>query len=120
MKSSLVKPNMSTDALQAYRPAPVSLIISMNSWMGGMSSAVHLLLHHVGGDGRHAGKAADQGGHVHAGVADGGDLDVLDALGVDGVEAEEREEQVGLDALGAGAVGHDQRRGRCPRGSPWR
>ena len=29
---------------------------------------------------------------------------------VDDVEAEEREEEIGLDALGAGAVGHDQRR----------
>ena len=45
---------------------------------------------------------------MQAGVADGGDLDVLVALLVDGVEPEEREEQVGLDALGAGAVGHDQ------------
>ena len=98
----------------------MSLIISMNSWIGRDVERRHLLLHHVGGDGRHAGEAADEGGHVHAGVADGGDLDVLDALGVDGVEAEEGEEQVGLDAFGAGAVGHDQRRGRCPRGSPWR
>ena len=38
---------------------------------------------------------------MHAGVANGRDLDVLDALGVDRVQPEEREEQVGLDAFGA-------------------
>src|ERR1017187_3128390 len=45
---------------------------------------------------------------VQAGVADCGDLDVLVAFPVDGVEAEEGEEQVGLDAFGPSAVGHDQ------------
>src|SRR6516162_3560394 len=38
MKSSLVRPNRSTEAWQAYRPAPVSAIISRNSGIGGMSS----------------------------------------------------------------------------------
>jgi hypothetical protein len=56
----------------------------------------------VGHDGRDAGQAAGQGGQVKAGVADSGQLDVLVALLVDGVEAEEGEEQVGLDALGPG------------------
>ncbi len=30
---------MSTEASHAYIPAPVSPIISMNSWLGGMSSS---------------------------------------------------------------------------------
>ena len=66
------------------------------------------------------GRPPTSGGHVHARVADGGHLDVVVALGVDGVEAEEGEEEVGLDALGAGAVGHDQARGRRRRVIPWR
>jgi hypothetical protein len=41
---------------------------------------------------------------VQAGVADGGELDVLVPGLVDGVEPEKGEEQVRLDALGAGAV----------------
>ena len=45
---------------------------------------------------------------MHAGVADGRDLDLLVAVLADRVEAEEGEEEVGLDALHAGAVGHDQ------------
>jgi len=45
---------------------------------------------------------------VHARVADGGDLDLRVAVGADRVEAEEGEEEVGLDAFHAGAVGHDQ------------
>ena len=54
------------------------------------------------------GSAAGPGGQVQAGVADGGELDVLVPGLVDGVQAEEGEEEVRLDALGAGAVGHDQ------------
>jgi hypothetical protein len=45
---------------------------------------------------------------VHAGVADGGDLDLLVPVLADCVEAEEGEEEVGFDAFHAGAVGHDQ------------
>ena len=47
---------------------------------------------------------------MQAGVADRGELDVLVPGLVDGIQAEEREEEVRFDALGAGAVGHDQRR----------
>jgi len=54
------------------------------------------------------GSPAGERGQVKAGVADGGQLDVLVAGLVDGVEAEEREEHVGADPFGAGAVGHDR------------
>src|SRR5205085_2321100 len=47
---------------------------------------------------------------VQPGVADGGELDVLVVLAADGVEAEEGEEQVRLDALGPRAVGEDEGR----------
>ena len=56
------------------------------------------------------GQAADDGGQVQAGVADGGDLDVLVPPLRDGVQTEEGEEQVGLDAFGPGPVGHDEGR----------
>src|SRR5919204_1129246 len=48
---------------------------------------LHLLLHHLGGEGGEAGDGADPGGQVHAGVADGGDLDLLVAVFADRVEA---------------------------------
>ena len=80
----------------------------MNSGIGGMSSPVHGFLELVRDDRAHAGQAAEPGGEVHAGVADGGGLDVVVALAADGVHAEEGEEEVGLDALHARSVGHDQ------------
>ena len=67
---------------------------------GGDVELLHLVVHVSGDHRRDARQAADHGGDVQAGVADGGQLDVLVAGLVDGVEAEEREEQVGLDALG--------------------
>ena len=70
----------------------------------------HLLFHHLGRDRRHSRQHADEARHVHPGVADRGDLDVTEALRVDGVEPEEGEEEVRLDALGARTVGHDQSR----------
>jgi hypothetical protein len=42
---------------------------------------------------------------VQAGVADGGDFDVVVAFPADRAEAEEGEEQAGFDALGPGAGG---------------
>jgi hypothetical protein len=45
---------------------------------------------------------------VHTRIADGCDLDVLEAILADRIEPEEREEDVGLDALHARAVRHDQ------------
>ena len=69
---------------------------------------LHLPLHHLRGERGEAGQRAEQGRHVHAGVADGGDLDLLVAVLADRVEAEEGEEEVGLDPFHAGAVGHDQ------------
>jgi hypothetical protein len=45
---------------------------------------------------------------VQSGIPDCRDLDVLMARLVNGVEAEEREEQVGGDAFGASTVCHDQ------------
>ena len=111
MKSSLSRPNRSTDALHAYRPAPVSAIISTNSGIDGMSSLLDLVLHVV----RHhawpcRGSRRARSRRCRPGIADGRELDVLVALLVDHVEAEEREEQVRLDALGARAVRHDQAR----------
>jgi hypothetical protein len=47
---------------------------------------------------------------VHSGVPDRGDLDLPDAVLADRVEAEEREEEIGVDSLHPGAVGHDQAR----------
>src|SRR6185437_14580052 len=38
IRSALVMPNRSADALHAYKPAPVSAIISTNSGMEGISS----------------------------------------------------------------------------------
>ena len=45
---------------------------------------------------------------MQPGVADGGHLDVGLVLPMNGVHPEEREEEVDVDPLGAGAVGHDQ------------
>src|ERR1019366_6857226 len=60
---------------------------------------LHLLFHQVRRDSRHPGQDTHQAGHVHPRVADGGNLDVLEPLAVDGVESEEGEEEGGLDAL---------------------
>jgi hypothetical protein len=70
---------------------------------------LHLSLHHPRGERGEAWDRTDPGRHVHAGVADRGDLDLLEAILADRVEAEEGEEEVGLDSLHAGAVGHDER-----------
>ena len=67
-----------------------------------------LALHQLRGERGEAGQGAEQGRQVHAGVADGGDLDLLVAALPDRVEAEEGEEDVGVDAFHPGAVGHDQ------------
>src|SRR5262245_28955027 len=45
---------------------------------------------------------------MQPGIANSRQLDVLVACLVDGVEPEEREEDVGLDAFGASTVGHDK------------
>ena len=77
---------------------------------------LHFLLHHFRGEGGHAWQGAEDGrqrealgvGHAHGGVADGGDLDLVLVFLQHRVEAEEGEEEVGLDALHTGAVGHDE------------
>jgi hypothetical protein len=69
----------------------------------------HLVPQVAGHQPGHAGQAADDGGQVQAGMAAGGP-DVLVTLPGDGVQAEEREEQVGLDALGRRPAGHDEGR----------
>src|SRR5207244_2420613 len=69
---------------------------------------LHLPFHHPCGEAGEAGEGAEQGWEVQAGVADGGDLDLLDAVCADRVEAEEGEEEVCLDAFHAGAIGHDE------------
>ena len=80
----------------------------MNSGMGGMSifSICRFIIRVASAE--KPGMRADPGGQVHAGVADGCDLDLLVAVLADRVEAEEGEEEVGLDPFHAGAVGHDQ------------
>ena len=50
------------------------------------------LFHHGGGESRHARNCAKQRGHVHSGIADGGDFQAVHALLDDGVETEESEE----------------------------
>src|ERR1039457_4477835 len=70
----------------------------------------HLAFQVAGHQAGHAGQGAGEGREVQARVADRGHLDVLVALLADRVEAEEGEEHTGFDTLGAGAVGHDQRR----------
>jgi hypothetical protein len=64
----------------------------MNSGIGGDVELAHLVPHVVGHHRRHAGQAAGPGGQVQAGVADGGELDVLVPGLVDGVEPEKGEE----------------------------
>ena len=46
-------------------------------------------------------------GHAHRRIADSGDLDVTHILLEHGIEAEEGEKQVRLDAFHAGAVSQD-------------
>jgi hypothetical protein len=81
-----------------------------------------LLLQHLRRHPRHAGQAAEALGHVllgqlahprrhvHRRVAERGEPQVVHGGLVDHVHAPEGEEDVGLDALTEGAVGHDQRR----------
>jgi hypothetical protein len=82
---------------------------------------LHLLVHemggkggdaghraHPGGEGHRHGQAEHRHGHVQRGVAHGGDLEVVEGLVGEGVQAEEGEEERGLDALHAGTIGHDQ------------
>jgi hypothetical protein len=71
---------------------------------------VHLVCQVLGHHGGHARHTAQPGGQVQARVAHGRQFEVLVPCPVDGVQAEEREEQIGLDALGACPVGHDQGR----------
>ena len=80
----------------------------MNSGIGGMSSFFHLGRELVGDHRGDTGEAARPGRQVQPGVPDGGDLDVIVLGLVDRIQAEEGEEQVRVDALHAGAVGHDQ------------
>ena len=80
----------------------------MNSGIGGMSifSICPFIIRVASAE--KPGIAPIQVGHVHARVSDGRDLDLLVAVLADRVEPEEGEEEVGFDALHAGAVGHDQ------------
>ena len=70
----------------------------------------HLPVHVGRQQAGHARQRPDQGGQVQARVADGRDLDVLVPLLAHGVQAEEGEEEIRLDALRAGPVGHDEGR----------
>ena len=47
------------------------------------------LFHHGRGKGGHAGDGAEQGGHVHSWIADGGDFEAVHPFLDDGVETEE-------------------------------
>jgi hypothetical protein len=69
---------------------------------------LHLSLHHLRRERGEAGQRAQPGGRVQPGVSDGGHLDLGVAVFADRVEPEEGEEEVGLDSVHAGAVGHDQ------------
>src|SRR6478736_13263 len=69
---------------------------------------LHLLRELVRHERRHAREPAHPRCQVQAGLADRGHLHVIVARPVDRVEPEEREEEIRLDALHAGAVGHDQ------------
>ena len=51
------------------------------------------------------------------GFPDRGDFEMLESLLVDSVEPEEGEEQIGVDAFGAGPIGHDEPRVNAFEGS---
>src|ERR1019366_10032833 len=69
---------------------------------------LHLGSQVMGHHRRHAGHATEQRCQMQSGIADGRDLDVLVARLVDGVEAEEGEEEIGVDTFSACAVRHDE------------
>ena len=75
----------------------------MNSGIGGMSIfSICRFIIRVASAEKPGISRADPGREMHAGVADGGDLDLLVAVLADRVEAEEGEEEVGLDPLPCG------------------
>src|SRR5487761_1464695 len=65
---------------------------------------LHLPLHHPSSKCGEAGQRAEQRGHVHAGVADRRDLDVLVAVSAYWVGAEKGKKEAGLFSSRAGPV----------------
>ena len=99
---------------------PMSPIISMNSGRPGMSFCSILRPIMCVAIADMPGRPPSMVAMCMPGLPTVDDLDVLEPLGVDGVKPEEGEEEVRLDPLGPGAVGHDQAWVDRPRVNPWR